>query len=176
MKLPYPTELEEAVTLCSGRPVTLRPIRPEDEPQHLELFRSFSPEDMHFRFFGLRRDMPHSELVRYTDIDYDREMAFIATITDEDGRARTLGVVRVALLPDGETAEFAVIVRSDIKGEGLGHALMTKVIRYCRERGLRYVIGEVLPDNGPMLELAKALGFTRQLDPRAGVMVVRLTL
>ena len=173
---PYPKELEETVTLPGGRTVLLRPIRPEDEPAHRDLFRSFSEEDMRFRFFGLVRELPHSQMARYTQIDYDREMAIIATDPAEAPETRTLGVVRAVADPDNSEAEFAIIVRSDMKGEGLGRALMEKVIRYCRARGTGSIVGQVLPDNRRMLALAERLGFTKRLHADGSVVEVRLPL
>ncbi|MEJ2370799.1 MAG: GNAT family N-acetyltransferase, partial [Gemmatimonadales bacterium] len=172
---PYPKELEETVLLRGGRTVLMRPIRPEDEPAHRELFRAFSKEDMRFRFFGLVRELPHSQMARYTQIDYDREMAFIAT--DPEGAPdMTLGVVRVVADPDNTETEFAIIIRSDMKGQGLGHALMDKVIRYCRDRGTGSIVGQVLPDNHRMLALAETLGFTKHYDVAAEIVEVRLEL
>ncbi|HEY9164377.1 MAG TPA: GNAT family N-acetyltransferase, partial [Magnetovibrio sp.] len=95
---PYPTELEETVQLASGRTVTLRPILPEDEAEHLDLLHNLSLEDTRWRFFAPVRDMDHIRISRYTCIDYDTEMAFIATRQKEDGRSQTLGVVRAAIL------------------------------------------------------------------------------
>jgi acetyltransferase len=173
---PYPKELEETVLLRGGSTVLMRPIRPEDEPAHRDLFRAFSHEDMRFRFFGLVRELPHSQMARYTQIDYDREMAFVATDPEEAPDTKTLGVVRVVADPDNTEAEFAIIVRSDMKRQGLGHALMEKVIRYCRDRGTGAIVGQVLLDNHRMLALAETLGFTKHYDAAAEVVEVRLEL
>ncbi|MCC7492786.1 MAG: bifunctional acetate--CoA ligase family protein/GNAT family N-acetyltransferase [Fimbriimonadaceae bacterium] len=156
---PYPKELEEEVVLDSGRNLVLRPIRPEDEPQHHVFISKLSPEDIRFRFFGLVREIPHSQMARLTQIDYDREMAFIAQENNLHDDAETLGVVRAVMDPDDERAEFAIIVRSDMKGQGLGRALMEKMIRYLKERGVHKVVGQVLPDNDAMLGLAETMGF-----------------
>jgi acetyltransferase len=158
---PYPSELEERTVLADGRDVVLRPIRPEDEPAHQAFFAHLSPEDIRFRFFGLVSSLPHSEMARYTQIDYDREMAFIATSPAADGAPETLGVVRIATDPDNERAEFAIVIRSDLKGRGLGRKLMEKIIRYCRSRGTGMIVGQVLRDNATMLGLAESLGFRR---------------
>jgi acetyltransferase len=172
---PYPSELEELVTLPSGERVLLRPILPEDEPAHLELFRRLTPEDVYFRFFSLVREMPHSELARYTQVDYDREMALIATQPATPRGGETLGSVRAIFNPDATRAEFAIVVRSDLKGHGLGHALLEKILRYCRSRGTAEVVGQVLAENRAMLALAKSLGFRRG-PAEAGVVEVRLDL
>jgi len=157
---PYPAELEEPFTLHNGLEVLLRPIRPEDEPEHREFLGRLTPEDIRFRFFGLVREFPHSEIARLTQIDYDREMAFIASAPKADGSgSETLGVVRTVTDPDNETCEFAIIVRSDLKGQGLGYKLLEKMIGYCRARGTKTMAGQVMAGNHPMLDMVRALGF-----------------
>lgn len=156
---PYPAGLEETHNF-DGQRLTLRPIRPEDEPAHAQFLAQLRPDDVHFRFFGLVRDFPHTQLSRYTQIDYDREMAFIAVATNPDGTAAILGVVRAAIEAARASAEFAIIVRSDIKGRGLGQVLLQKMIRYCRERGLHELRGQTLASNSRMIDLARRLGFT----------------
>jgi acetyltransferase len=168
---PYPQELEAQVELSSGVRAMLRPIRPEDGPAHDELFRRLDPEDVRFRFFNRVKQLPRSQLARFTQIDYDREMAFVAM---RDGEM--LGVARAISDPDGMRAEFAILVRSDLKGHGLGYALLEKLVGYCRERRIGEVIGQVLPDNKRMLELAESLGFRRRMLLRDGVVEVRLSL
>ncbi|NKI35174.1 bifunctional acetate--CoA ligase family protein/GNAT family N-acetyltransferase [Wenzhouxiangella sp. XN79A] len=153
---PYPGHLAEQIDF-DGRSIELRPIRPEDEPAHAEFFRSLSDEDVRFRFFGVIREPSHTQLARFTQIDYDREMAFIARETD--GERRTLGVVRIAIDAQRQRAEFAVVVRSAIKGRGLGRILLQKLIAYCRTLGLATVIGQVLIGNDRMLTLAREFGF-----------------
>lgn len=158
---PYPRELEESVELADGTRVTLRPIRPEDEPAHWEFLSRLSIDDIRYRFFGLVRELPRSEMIRLTQIDYDREMAFIATAEDPGapGRTETLGVVRGMTKPDNSATEFAIVVRSDLKRKGLGRILMDKLIRYARTRGTRFMIGEALLENKGMATLAERLGF-----------------
>jgi len=173
---PYPQELEETFTLQSGRRVLLRPIRPEDEPEHYEFIAKLSPEDVRFRFFGLVRELPHSEMARFTQIDYDREMAFIASAEREGSGRETLGVVRTATDPDNQRAEFAIVVRSDLGGQGLGHHLLEKMIAYCRARGTRSIVGQVMTENARMRELARNLGFGQRLIPGEGVVEVTLDL
>ena len=172
---PYPSGLEETVEI-DGLRLTLRPIRPEDEAAHDAFVRSLAPEDIRFRFFGSVRELPHSELARYTQIDYDREMAFIASAEDAPGNGKTYGVVRVVADPDNERAEFAIIVRSDMKGHGLGHILLEKIIRYCRASGTRQLVGQVLRENFPMLSLAERLGFIREKNDMPGIVSVLLNL
>jgi acetyltransferase len=172
---PYPAELEEEVRLHSGRRVLLRPIRPEDEERHRQLFESFRASDVRFRFFGMIRDMPHEELVRYTSIDYDQEMAFLAIDLEAEDRPE-LGVVRTVSAPDGSSAEFAIIVSPRIQHEGLGQVLMEKIIRYEKSRGTRQIVGRVLLDNGRMLALARKLGFSRRSDLANSEAIVTLEL
>jgi acetyltransferase len=155
---PYPVELEERVNLA-GREILLRPIRPEDEPAHARFLASVAPADLHLRFFHAVRSFSHSELARFTQIDYDREMAIIAT-SGGVGAAETLGVVRAISDPDGTTAEFAILVRSDIAGRGLGRLLMEKIIGYCRSRGISRITGDVLASNARMLSFARCCGFS----------------
>jgi len=155
---PYPKELEEWVEL-GGRKLLLRPIRPEDRAKHEAFIARNTPADMHARFFRMVRELPPSELARFTQIDYEREMAFIAVGENEQGVEETLGVARAHADSDNVEAEFAIIVRSDIKGLGLGAALLTKLIDYTRSRGTRRLIGEAFADNDRMLRLARECGF-----------------
>ena len=171
---PYPRELEDTIVF-DGHPLLLRPIRPADEPAHRLLFRKLHRDDIRFRFFGILREPVHSELARYTQIDYEREMAFIATRRDETiEEPETLGVARVIVDPDNITAEFAIVVRSDLKGKGLGSVLLNKLIDYCRERGTARIIGHVLRDNARMLALAEKCGF--QCTERADEDVIEVCL
>ncbi len=172
---PYPRELEESV-LWNGRRVALRPIRPEDEAQHRRFIDALDPEDIRMRFFQNRRDLPHSELARLTQIDYDREMAFIATAPGENGQSETLGVVRAIADPDNVEAELGIIVRSDLKGGGLGDILLAKIVRYCRSAGTRELMGYVLRRNERMLALVKRNGFAVLSSPEPGVAEFRLPL
>lgn len=157
---PYPRELEECVVLKDSRQVTLRPIRPEDEPAHYEFLRRVSDEDMRMRFFGVvRRDFDHKDMSRFTQINYDREMAFIATATGESGKPETLGVVRTSTKPDNSEAEFAILIRSDLKGTGLGSMLFHKIIRYTKDRGTNWLVGQTLFENKAMQGLSRKFGF-----------------
>jgi acetyltransferase len=111
------------------------------------------------RIFQTRRELPHSELARLTQIDYDREMALIAEAIDAQGVPETLGVARTVSDPDHVEAEFAIIVRSDLKGAGLGTLLLDRLIEHARSRGIGRLVGIVLRENKRMLKLAQALGF-----------------
>jgi acetyltransferase len=158
---PYPKTLEETLVLFDGQEVLVRPIRPEDEPSHHIFVSKLTPEDIRFRFFGLVGELPHTEMARLTQIDYDREMAFVAVVHSDGVEGDTLGVVRTVSDPDNERAEFAVVVRSDLKGTGLGRKLMTKMIDYCRGRGTGQIVGQILTDNVRMLKFVESLGFKR---------------
>jgi acetyltransferase len=173
---PYPSELEETVAWDGGS-ILLRPIRPEDGPAHVAFFNALTPDDVRYRMFVRVRELQPAQLARFTQIDYDREMAFIATRHGTDGHEETLGVGRVVADPDNISAEFAVTVRSDLKGKGLGRMLMEKLIAYCRARGTREIVGEALPQNAPVIGLVKKLGFTvGPLDEEEGVRKFWLTL
>ncbi len=172
---PYPQELEERIDF-HGRELVLRPIRPEDEPQHARFLARVDPEDLRLRFFTAVRAFSHSQLARFTQIDYDREMAFIATARDGGGAEETLGVVRAIADPDRTRAEFAILVRSDIKGKGLGSLLMEKMGRYCRARGIGELVGDVLATNQRMLALARDVGFEIGPSGDPGVVRARLLL
>jgi len=157
--LPYPTGLEERATLHDGTPITLRPIRPEDEPAHAELVRRMTPQDLRYRFFGATRELQHDQLARLTQIDYEREMAFVATRTTADGQPETVGVVRTVTDPDGQRAELAILVRSDLKGTGLGTRLIGTIVAYHRRRGTHEITAQVLAENQAMIRLARRCGF-----------------
>ncbi|MBC8338252.1 MAG: bifunctional acetate--CoA ligase family protein/GNAT family N-acetyltransferase [Alphaproteobacteria bacterium] len=173
---PYPEELEEPFTLRSGREVLLRPIRPEDEPEHHTFISKLTPDDIRFRFFGLIHELPHTQMARYTQIDYDREMAFIASAPKDGGGRETLGVVRIFTDPDNQEAEFAIVVRSDLKGQGLGTKLMKKIIAYCRDRGTKAIVGQVLEENEAMRRLARSIGFKSKTILGEGIVEVTLPL
>jgi L-amino acid N-acyltransferase YncA len=128
------------------------------------------------RVFSSRREIAPSELARLTQIDYEREMAFIATIAGADGQPETIGTVRAVTDADNARAEFGIIVRSDLKGSGLGFLLLKKMIRYCRERGTGELVGDVLHENTGMLKLARALGFETVAGGDSGFVHVRLAL
>jgi acetyltransferase len=173
---PYPQELVETVA-WHGQPLALRPIRPEDEAQHRDFIDRLHPDDLRFRFFSARRELPRSELARLTQIDYDREMAFIAVRHREDGRQETLGVARAVADPDNVEAELGVIVRSDLKGEGLGSLLLKKLIAHLARRGTQRLVALTLKDNAAMRDLALAHGFVADaVSPEPGTLRLVLAL
>jgi acetyltransferase len=173
---PYPSNLVDTFD-WHGRPVTLRPIRPEDEVQHMAFLSQLDPSDIRMRVFYSRRSIERSELARLTQIDYAREMAFVAVDTGPDGQERTLGVVRAIADPDNVSAEFGIVIRSDMKGQHLGQLLMQRIIDYQRGYGTKKLVATVLGENARMLELAQRLGFVeRASDQGDGIRYIELAL
>ena len=175
---PYPKVLEERITIRDGRSFLIRPILPEDEPLIHDMIEHQTPEDLRLRFFAPMKRLSHKAAARLTQIDYDREMALVAVSPDpETGETIIHGVVRITADPDGLCAEYAVMVRSDMKGQGLGYILMGKILDYARQRGIKEVFGEVLRENTTMLAMCRALGFVRKENPdEPGVVEVRIRL
>jgi acetyltransferase len=156
---PYPTKYETLWRLRDGRTVILRPIKPEDEPLWLEMFQNFSEESIRYRFFQILKDTPHETRVRYCNIDYDREIAIVAELTEE-GRKRILGVARVSIEPDGKTGEIAFIVADPWQGLGLGTKLVDYVLEICADMKLETIYAIMLADNYRAMGLMKKMGFT----------------
>ena len=159
---PYPNRWEATAETDSGMRVLIRPIKPTDEALLAEFQTKLSPEDIRFRFLAPRKEFSHKTNARFTQIDYARDMAFIALREDQ---SELLGVARLAADPDYLSAEYAVIVRSDLKGCGLGWALMHHLIRYAESEGLRDLHGDVLAANERMLKMCRDLGFDIAVDP-----------
>ncbi len=157
---PYPVELVQTVQ-WRDRSLVLRPIRPEDEARHLEFLNRLEPTDIRMRVFYSRQSIERTELARLTQIDYEREMAFVATALGPSGEEETLAVARAVTDPDNIGAEFGIVVRSDLKGGGLGRVLMDKLFNYLRQRGTQCVHATVLKENARMLALTQAMGFVR---------------
>ncbi|MEZ8311084.1 GNAT family N-acetyltransferase [Vibrio splendidus] len=155
---PYPVELEENIVLKDGTEVLLRPILPEDEPLHADFINRVSKEDLYKRFFSDVGEFNHEALANFTQIDFDREIAFVV-VRKEQGVPAIIGVSRALINPENTDAEFAILIRSDLKGVGLGRILMTKVIDYCRAKQTKQMSGMTMPTNRGMLTLAQKLGF-----------------
>lgn len=172
---PYPQELEQEI-VWQGAPLLLRPIRPEDTPQHREFFQRLHPDDIRLRFFSPIRELHPTQLARLTQIDYDRAMAFIATRIMPDGKPETLGVVRAVADPDNRKAEFAILVRSDLKGMGLGAILFQKLVDYFRSRGTGELVGESLSENSGVQQLVRRFGGTVSASLEPGMADLRITL
>jgi acetyltransferase len=160
---PYPTEWERHIKLRDGAAVFVRPVRPEDEPLYPPFFAAVTQDDLRLRFFAPVKDFSHAFIARFTQIDYARAMAFIAL---DEATGAMLGVVRLHATADYDNGEYAVLVRSDIQGRGLGWLLMQLIIEYARSEGIRTISGQVLLENTMMLEMCKELGFTITSDPQ----------
>jgi acetyltransferase len=170
---PYPEALIEHCE-ARGERLIIRPIRPEDATQHGAFFARLSAEDIRYRFFTAMRELSPEMMARLTQIDYDREIAFVA-IREVTGE--TVGVARLIAEADGSTGEFAVIVQADLKGKGLASRLVQRLIDWARARGMAAVVGQVLADNAPMLAFVRRLGFSvRRLPEEPDVMEARLEL
>lgn len=155
---PYPAELARPL-LWRGAALALRPIRPEDEGLHREFLESCAAEDLRMRFFQAPHALTHDELARMTQIDYDREMALIAVDEQAPGGPRTLGAARLVRDPDNAVAEFGLLVRSDLKHQGLGRLLLQALLDYAATRGTQRIVGYVLRENRAMLALLRQLDF-----------------
>ncbi|MEQ8699495.1 MAG: GNAT family N-acetyltransferase [Bauldia litoralis] len=161
---PYPADLVRRSFLPNGEELVIRPIRPEDAEIEQEFVRSLSAEAKHFRFMQTLNELSPEMLVRFTQIDYSREMALIALVR-EAGREKEIGVARYTINPDGKTCEFAIVVGDAWQKHGIGSALMKGLMEAARGQGLRAIEGEILADNRPMLELMESLGFSVRPDP-----------
>jgi len=159
---PYPQEWEREVTTKTGYHFSVRPVRAEDEPLYEAFFPRVAQEDLRTRFFAPIRQFSHPFIAKLTQIDYARSMVLLAL---EEGSGDMLGAVRIHGDPDMVVGEFAILVRSDLQGRGVGRALMELIIAYGRDQGLMRIEGYVLSDNSRMLKLCAALGFTQSTDP-----------
>ena len=171
---PYPTEWERQLCVKDGWTVDVRPMRPEDEPAIVKLLQSVSAGDLRLRFFHSVKEFSHQFVARLTQLDYARAMAFAAL---DPATGDILGVVRLHSDSRYETAEYAILLRSDLKGKGLGWALMQLLIDYARAEGLKSLFGEVLNENTTMLAMCRQLGFEVRADPHeTGASLVSLDL
>lgn len=161
---PYPQHLTTHWTLPDGTDVTIRAIKPEDADLEVNFVRKLSAETKYFRFMNTMRELPPAMVVRLTQIDYDREMAFVATVAEE-GQETEIGVCRYAVNPDGESCEFAIVVADDWQHRGLARRLMGVLIETARNRGLVYMNGVFLANNDRMLRFVQSLGFVLSSDP-----------
>jgi acetyltransferase len=159
---PYPKEWERHTALRDGAKIFVRPIRPEDEPLYGPFFAAVTDEDMRLRFFSAVKHFSHAFVARFTQIDYARAMAFIAI---DERTGAMLGVARLHANANYDSGEYAILVRSDLKGRGLGWLLMQTLIDYARAEGLRSIGGQVLRENTTMLSMCRDLGFTIEADP-----------
>jgi RimJ/RimL family protein N-acetyltransferase len=161
-------------TLTDGRCLLTRPLLPQDAALYPEFIANVTQDDLRLRFFAAIKELSDERISELTRIDYSRAMAFIA-IDEADGKM--LGVVRLHLDDDGKGGEYAVIVRSSLKGHGLGWMLMQRMIDYARMTGLKNVHGQVLAENTTMLQMCAELGFDIRDDLMSkGTKVVTLKL
>jgi acetyltransferase len=165
---PYPIELDRQAVI-EGHAYRVRPVKPEDEPALVDMLRRSSPEDVRMRFLRPLRELPHALAARLSQIDYDREMALVAEPLGGSAQREIHGVARLAADPDGTEAEFAVMVRSDLAGHGIGRYLMTELLAYADRRGIERLTGEVYLSNRPLLNLAESLGFRIASDDGHGI-------
>jgi acetyltransferase len=160
---PYPEEMEAMARLPGGEWVKIRPIRPEDASMEQDFVEGLSSETCRLRFQSSLRSLSPAMLARFTQIDYDREMALVAVL-EEAGGEREIAVCRYITLPDGKSCEYAIVIADAWQGKGLGRLLMTALIDVARSRGLETMIGWVLATNTPMLRLDAELGFVSMPD------------
>ena len=171
---PYPSQWQRHVEVKNGWRVLVRPIRPEDEPLIHELLDHVTPGDLRLRFFAPMKQFSHEFIARLTQLDYARAMAFVAL---DEATGDLVGVVRIHSDSIYESGEYAILLRSDLKGKGLGWALMQMIIEYSRSEGLKVISGDVLAENTVMLEMCRGLGFDVKSDPvEHGICNVRLAL
>jgi acetyltransferase len=172
---PYPSELEKIGELKDRRKILLRPILPEDEPLHAEFIKQVSKEDLYRRFFTEVGEFNHEALANLTQIDFDREMAFVA-ISNDGHHDSIIGVSRALISSDNQEAEFAILVRSDMKGMGLGYQLMDCIIQYCKVKQTKRISGMTMPTNRGMLQLAQKMGFSIDVHFEDGTADMELAL
>jgi acetyltransferase len=160
---PYPSEWVRHMQLRDGAAILARPVRPEDEPLYGPFFAAVTPTDLRLRFFAPIKDFSHSFIARLTQIDYARAMAFVAI---DEASGAMLGVVRLHADANYVSGEYAILIRSDMKGHGLGWSLMQLMIEYARSEGIRTITGQVLRENAMMLDMCRQLGFHIASDPQ----------
>ena len=161
---PYPRALERRLSLRDGTVYICRPVRPGDAGLLQAMVARTDAQDIRLRFFVQLRSLSRQMAARLTQIDYDREMGLVAIEQGAEGDAFA-GIVHMAADPDKERAEFGVLVRSDLKGQGLGWALMNEVITYARGQGILVLFGEILRGNTRMVQMCRELGFTIESNP-----------
>ncbi|MBI3775797.1 MAG: GNAT family N-acetyltransferase, partial [Gammaproteobacteria bacterium] len=163
---PYPSHLANRQQLADGTDLLIRPIRPEDSGIEQEFVRTLSPQSKYFRFMRALHELTPEMLVRFTQIDYDQEMALIAVVTKQD-QDLEVGVARYATQPDGKSCEFAIVVADEWRHRGIGFQLMSQLMAIARSRDLVIMESEVLAENSGMLALAKKLGFSSKTSADA---------
>jgi acetyltransferase len=173
---PYPAHLVIRRQLPDGTDMVIRPIRPEDAELEQDFVRNLSEQAKYFRFMQTIDELSPLMLARFTQIDYNREMALIAVL-ESYGREKQIGVTRYSINPDGRSCEFAIVVADKWQRQGIAHLLMQRLISTARSHGLQIMEGDVLATNNDMLTLAAKLGFTitpSGEDPDVEHVVLRL--
>jgi acetyltransferase len=171
---PYPEKYVMPWKLSDGTVVILRPIKPEDEPLEYEMLSTLSEETLRFRFFSVIKDITHEMLVHFCNIDYEREMAIVAEIS-EGNRRKIIGIARLVIEHDFKKGEYAVLVHDKYSGKGLGYKLVDILIGIAQEKGLEQIYGTVLQENKKMLRITRKIGFTENMLPDETV-EVQITL
>ena len=172
--MPYPSHYQFRETLADGTSLLIRPIKPEDEEKHFAFFHSLSRQTNYYRFFSYRKRLSHEQITRFTQIDYDREMAIIALV-EENGREKTIGVNRLAYYPQEDRYEFALVVTDDWQGKGVGKILMEKLLYIARDRGIKTIYGNILAENHTMIQFCHRFGF-KEYQAEGEVVLVKLEL
>ena len=171
---PYPSQWERHIALGDGWRIFVRPIRPDDEDLIRDHLAHVSKEDLRLRFFDSIKEFSHQFISRLIDLDYARAMAFVAI---DEATKEPLGVVRLHADAGHESGEYAILLRSDLKGRGLGWSLMQLIIEYAKSEGLKRISGQILQENTVMLKMCRELGFEIKTDPDdRGLRDVTLTL
>jgi acetyltransferase len=172
---PYPEEFTKRTKLKNGTPMLLRAIKPEDEPMWHDLLGSCSPESIHFRFGYMFKATTHEMATRFCFIDYDREIAIVAEIEEDDQR-KLIGVGRLVADADHREAEFAILVGDRWQGIGLGSLLTDYCLDVCHRWGVQRVVAETAPDNRRMLDIFRHHGFTIDATTRSDCVFAAIDL
>ncbi|MFW6367525.1 MAG: bifunctional acetate--CoA ligase family protein/GNAT family N-acetyltransferase [Halothece sp.] len=176
---PYPTQYITHWQLKDKTPVTIRPIRPEDEPLIRAFHATLSEESVYLRYAHLisqAHRITHTRLTRICFIDYDRELALVADYEDENGNHQILGVGRFSQIKGTHSAEFGMLISDPYQGQGLGTEFLRQLIHIAQQEKLERIVAYILPENRPMQKICQRLGFTVQKDPEEEKMVAELTL
>ncbi|MEM2866087.1 MAG: GNAT family N-acetyltransferase, partial [Candidatus Hadarchaeales archaeon] len=171
--LPYPTKYVTTWRLKDGTEVILRPIRPEDEKIEEEFIKGLSEETSRFRFFRIIRDLSHQDLVRFCNIDYDREIAIIAEIR-EGSKKKEIGVARLITEPGKKRGEFAIVLADEYQSKGLGTKLTDMIIEIAQEKGLESIYGIIMRENEKMIRLAQKMGFVLKPSKEGYIAILNL--
>ena len=172
---PYPRQYEEHTTCKTGEKIFIRPIRPEDAPLLIEHFDALSPRTIYRRFFSPIKQLSHSMLTRFTQIDYDREIALVA-LWEQNGHEKLIGVARIVNEAAMKEAEFSVLLSDEWQGKGIGAGLLSRCLKIAKTHGIEKVMGMVLAENTQMLILGKKLGFEMSRIPQEGTYELHIDL